>query len=225
MKYLKSLLFFFVIVVYAGCKKHADDFTLVNNTARRVLFDLYGSARDYSLGENCLVSGYIESKQKVVIPGAKVNNQFFYIDWHSEDQAYSNWLFDNGAVSWKGHTGTLEEVPLFYTWKICFGSGRSRWRLIGGDNYNLLSNYEKSLEIVINKRSVEFYHTDTFGNIHERTSPEISRNPGTDIYISSSEGLNLDGSMPSVASAMTKSSSDTIVYVINGYYYLMVREK
>lgn len=152
MKYLKGLLIFLVIVLCAGCKKHADDFTLVNNTARRVLFNLYGSARDYSLGENCLVSGYIESKKKVVIPGSKVNGGRFYADWHSEDGAYSNWLMDNGAISWKGNTGTLVEVPLFYAWKICFGSGRSRWRLVDGDNYNLLSNYEKSLEIVINKR-------------------------------------------------------------------------
>ncbi|MBS1584706.1 MAG: hypothetical protein JSS82_04105 [Bacteroidetes bacterium] len=232
MRHIPNYLFFLLILAaLAGCKKHDDDLTLVNNTARRIYFNMYGSDRDYSLGQNCLVSGYVESKKKLIIPRSKVITYGSYIDWYSEDFLYTNWMIPHYGLSWKKNIGTIEDVPLSYARKICLSNGPSRWKLVDavgafGSSFDSLSAYEKSLEIVINKRSVEFYHTDSYGNAHEWTSREIIADGfWFDISLDNTTGFNLNSAIPPAPSSHTKDGADTLVYVTSNMNYVMVKEK
>lgn len=230
MRYLYFLFSLFLLSVVVSCKKHKDDYTIANDTERRIYFNIYGSERDYSLGENCLVSGYVEGKKKLFIPQSKIGtNSPIWIDWYSEDLLYSNWLMPSG-VKWDNNVAHISDVLRCYARKLCLSNGSSRWKLVDAFSgstsiYSTLSDYDRSLEIVINKTSVELCHTDSYGNIREQTSTRLEGFGIYDIDFNQFQGLDLNSAIPSVpGNVFTIYSKDTIVYINNSMQYLMVKE-
>lgn len=85
---------FTTLFLLSGCTKKSGSYTytFVNQTDQTISINIYRTLSDYTDNSITVVRGSVKPHDNFAIPSsALTDSKDYYVDWYSEDFAYSNW--------------------------------------------------------------------------------------------------------------------------------------